>query len=250
MGGQGEEAEPNVEFSPEICILAAMEGEVEGIVSRMEERRSLHWKGFTFWEGNLEGTRAVAGHTGIGKSMAAMVSQRILDMYSPNALFYTGIAGALNPELRRGDLLIAEDCVQYDLSVGKWGIKRGQVPLTNHRFFVPPARSLEIAEKFQHPEAEGRVRKGRVLTGDTFVHSSGSLTSGDKIFTSLKGDAVDMEGASAALVAEVNEVPFLLFRVISDSGEGRIPGGIKKFLRRASFISAEFMVYIIRGLKN
>ena len=230
-------------------MLGAMEGEVQEILSRLKETRPVPWKGFTFWEGELEGAKTVVGHTGVGKSMAAMVTQHILDMYSVKTLFYTGIAGALNPKLKRGDIFIAEDCGQYDLYVGKWKIKRGQVPLTKYRFLAPPTALMEIAENFHHPEKGGKVMTGRILTGDTFVHSKGGLLPGDKIFTSLKGDAVDMEGASAALVAEVNEVPFLLFRVISDRGEGRIPGGLKKFLDKASFLSAEFVIHMIRGLK-
>ncbi len=250
MGGQGEEGFQQESSPPRFCVLGAMEGEVQEILFRMKETRPVSWNGFTFWEGELEGAKTVVGHTGVGKSMAAMVTQHILDMYSVKTLFYTGIAGALHPDLRRGDILIAEDCGQYDLYVGKWNIKRGQVPLTKYRFLASSLTLLELAGSFHHPEREGQVKKGRILTGDTFVHSKGGLLPGDKIFTSLKGDAVDMEGASAALVAEVNEVPFLLFRVISDRGEGRIPGGLKKFLNKASFLSAEFVIHMIRRLKD
>ncbi|HEX2863309.1 MAG TPA: hypothetical protein VHN99_01965, partial [Deinococcales bacterium] len=49
--------------------------------------------------------------TGVGKVAAAMHTQAAIDRYRPRGLVFVGVAGALDPELKQMDVLIARDSV-------------------------------------------------------------------------------------------------------------------------------------------
>jgi len=193
----------------------------------------------------MEGRDLVIAKSGVGKTLSAMLCQRLIDLYNPSSVIFTGIAGALNPHYRLGDTVLAEDCMQYDLNAKLRGTKRGQVPFTKYRIIPCDRRLLELASDFQ-PE-NGELHRGRVLTGDSFFTESEDLSYA-YMREELKGDAVEMEGASVGLVALVNKIPFLLIRTISDLADGKLNIKIIKFLRRASRNSCACLRHIVRGM--
>jgi len=116
------------------------------------------------------------------------------------------------------------------------------VPYTNYRFIHSDERLLEIACRFS--PRTGKLATGRILTGDQFItasHRSGHA----KAFAELAGDAVEMEGASVALVAEINRVPWLISRTISDRADGSAHIDFTSFLPRASDQAHDFVAYML-----
>ena len=57
---------------------------------------------------------------------------------------------------------------------------------------------------------------GTIATGDIFCTSRKMK---DKIRTKFDADCVEMEGAAIGHVAEINEVPFIIIRSISDNAD-------------------------------
>jgi nucleoside phosphorylase len=64
----------------------------------------------------------------------------------------------------------------------------------------------------------------------------------------LEGDAVEMEGASVALVARVNELPVVVVRTISDKADTSAKVDFERFLPRASENSALVVGEILRRI--
>ena len=130
-----------------------------------------------------------------------------------------GIAGALSPQLRVGDLVIADELVPGDVGVAHSGgfntTGPGQCE-DNRLVFCPsfevPASMLQRAR--DAAESAGMpYHLGKVLTCDQIVLEPELRSHLGDVFGAL---AVEMEGAAAAQVAEAEGLPFAVVRTVSD----------------------------------
>ncbi len=223
-----------------VAVLSALPAEIRATVDAIEKPVECPFAGRKIVRGLLSGNDVVVGSTGVGKVLAAMTVQGVIDRYHPDALVYAGIAGALNQSYKIGDVVIAADCVQHDFDVTPFGFPIGTIP---HEKITDLTADPVLMSYVLRREVEGRnLYTGRILSGDRFVTSAGDPN--DALREGLKGDAVDMESAAAALVAHVNGVPFVAVRVISDMADGVVPDNFKAFIRETSLFIRDFAAYI------
>ena len=223
-------------------VLGAMDGEVASITASMDLDGREEWNGYPIARGSISGSPVVVSRTGVGKTLSAMLCQHLIDRCAPRRIIFTGIAGALREDLAIGDIVVARDTVQHDVDLTAMGFERGRIPGSPHRMLrcdpVLIARALDV-----HP-VHGRMRIGRILTGDQFIGDAGRRAD---LVESFNGDAVDMEGASVGLVAAVNRVPFLLVRTISDRCDGSAID-FRKLLKLAADNSWHYVQCIVGGI--
>ncbi len=234
-----------------IVILGAMDIEITAFLENIAEPKKHHiLRDLTIHEGKLGDAQVAIAKTGVGKTMTAISCQCIIDFlkhsgHAPEYILFTGIAGAINPHMRIGDTLVAADCIQHDLDTTALGIPRGTVPDTEYRFLKADAALFEIAMSYE-PE-EGHVHSGRILTGDQFIDNYHS-DQYSYMINELTGDGVEMEGASAALCAAVNGIPFLIIRTISDNANQKAPMNFREFVPKASYNNFKAVQHIIQRL--
>ncbi len=157
--------------------------------------------------------------TGVGKVAAASGARFLLDHHSLEALVVCGVAGALSPEIRLGDIVIASELVPGDVGVAHSGgfsttgpglCEEGRLvfhpTFTTSAFLVERARRAAAAAGLPYAQ-------GRVLTCDQIVLDPELRAHLGELFDAL---AVEMEGAAAAQVAAGDGLPFLAVRAISD----------------------------------
>jgi len=214
-----------------IVIAAAMKAELTACIDSLEEKKEHAWNHLTYFTGIFHDEEAVVWLSGVGKVSTALSLQRCFDMFSPEICFFTGIAGSINKDLEVGDIVLAEKTIQWDLDTRFFKMKRGKIPFTKYRILKPDPELLRYAESWE--PANGRLVKGTILTGDTFI-AEGDSPEYSFLQKELKGDAVEMEGASANYTAELNSVPFLLFRILSDQAKGINLLGFKNFVKNES----------------
>ncbi len=238
-------------------VFGALDAEIEAFVDAMEVDAEDHWHEFVFRRGTLAGRSVVVAKSGVGKSLAAMLTQRVIDVYHPHRIILTGVAGSINPGIEIGDTLVAVDCLQYDMDVTALGFKIGEIPYSPYHvlqcdhFLVERAMTCPPEDSRVGARAEntttGRVHKGRVLTGDRFLVQS--MMEGHRYLRdSLLGDVVEMEGASVGLVATVNRLPFVIIRTVSDKADANAHIDFAKFLPRAGRNSLNFVSHILSAL--
>ena len=185
---------------PLIALLTALEAEAEGFISKTKNKTVVHWNGYEFITGNFGRTECIIAHTGIGKVNAAIVTTYIIDHYNPGSVFFTGIAGALN-DLNIGDVVIAGNCVQWDIDISLFGFKIGELPSVSYnpgnkkdneaiRFYKSASELLERALTWN--PGGFKVRTGRIITGDSFLDISKRNGLAD-LLKELNGDAVEMD---------------------------------------------------------
>ncbi len=237
-----------------IAVISALEEETAGIRTMLENTILEKWKGKTITRGTFSGTDVVLACSGAGKVNAALCVQLVIDRYEVETVLFAGIAGALNPSLHRGDIVVAKDCIQWDVDISAFGFSRGTISLPDSRGTLQVFKSDELLVKkaLSWNSAGGKVVSGRILTGDSFI--TGKIIRErpwlDAAFKELKGDAVEMEGAAAAQVCYENGIPFLLFRVMSDTPFASSGGRVKHFRRLLSSSSEKISLLITFILKG
>ena len=225
-----------------ILILGAMDSEIAEFLSALDAPQRAEWNGFAFHRGKLDGHAVLVAKSGVGKVMAALVTQHLIDAYAPRAVLFTGLAGSLRPHIEIGDTLLADDLVQHDLEPSGLGLPRGQVPFSDYRFLASDPILLDAAAGYAPPS--GALHRGRICTGDQFI-THRELASHHYLTSELAGDGVEMEGASVALVCRVNAVPFLVARTISDRADGSAAVNFEAFLPQASRNSLALVKYLL-----
>ncbi len=210
-----------------IGIIGSMDAEIEHYLENSEPKKTTDWNGITFHEAGLFGKDTVIVKSGVGKVFAAMVCERLIDEYSPGAVVFTGVAGALNPVLDIGDVVLSETCIQHDLDAEALGFPRGEIPYTELREFRADEKLLDIA---RGTRLRGKkIIAGRILTGDQFITKK-EMNEHKYLIDELHGDAIEMEGGSIAQVCTLNKVPFLIVRTVSDRADGTAASDFNKFL--------------------
>ena len=229
---------------PTVVILAAMKEEIEAFYSAHKLVPSCDpepFKEFRFHSGNVD---VVLVRSGVGKVMAAMVAQRVIDKVKPGYLIVTGIAGSICKGLDIGDVVVSRDCIQHDLDARALGFQLGQVPYSDHRILLASEQLVKLA--LATPVNGQRVIAGRILTGDQFVsYHDWSLR---RRLEEFDGSVVEMEGASIALVATVNRVPFVVIRSVSDNTNIKASRGFGAYLRQAAANSYTVCAGILSSL--
>ena len=213
--------------SGRIGILGAMDAEISEILAHADILDRSSWRGFTFYTIRLAGREVVLVKCGVGKVFAALVSQRLIDIFNPSALIFTGVAGALNPAYAIGDVVISRDCLQHDVDGVALGFARGRLVYTDLQIFPADQAMLQSALATQ---VDGhKIWEGRILTGDQFM-TRDEINHHRYLMDELAGDAVEMEGGAMAQVCAVNEIPYLVVRTISDRADGDAVQDFNRFL--------------------
>ncbi len=244
-------------------IAGALEGEIKAFKKRVSQPTTLKWGGRVFTQGVIEGHPVVLFATGVGKTLSAASIQYAVDHYSPKACIYVGLAGGLEESPAIGDVVVADSCCQWDMDVTRFGFKRGESPDPAFRIVQCDPKLVDAALSFDRErkakparpfrgnggrlDLPNRLWKGRIVTGDTFLTNR---TGEEYSFLTreLHGIAVDMEGYGVCLTAQLNQIPSLLIRVISDKADGKLSIKFPKLLLTASQFLYDIVLHTLRVL--
>lgn len=226
-----------------IGIIGAMEEEVEKFQSFMQNAKTTVKAGIRFSEGDWEGRRVIVCRCGVGKVNAAVCTQILIDTFGAEAIVFTGVAGALNPELEIGDIVISVDCLQHDMDASPLGYAPGEIPFAAESTFAADRELIASALKAGEALFPGKVRLGRVLSGDQFLADREKVAA---LRERHGGDCVEMEGAAVAQVCRLNVIPFVILRSMSDKADGSAHMNFKEFTQLASERSAAIVEQMLR----
>ena len=204
-------------------IIGAMESEIEGIVSELSDVKETKATGLIFYQGSYKGRDCVVVKAGIGKVNAAMCTQALIDHFPVSGIINSGVAGALDERLHKGDIVLSTDAIEHDMNVGGLGYTPGVIPDMEVRegfdgLRFQASESLRtLAEEAAAAEIPDiHLLSGTVLSGDIFISSEKQK---DWLINTFSGTCCEMEGAAIAHVCFQNRIPFLIIRAISDGAD-------------------------------
>ncbi|NQX57550.1 5'-methylthioadenosine/adenosylhomocysteine nucleosidase [Paenibacillus qinlingensis] len=228
-----------------IALIGAMNEEIELLVAHMTDINETVKAGITFREGTYFGKNVVVCRTGVGKVNAAVTTQILIDQFGVEAVIFTGVAGALDPELQIGDLVISTECVQHDMDVTALGFPRGVIPYAENSVYAADRKLVELAVASGEKLFAGKVKQGRVLSGDQFIASREVVAS---LYQELNGVCVEMEGSSVAQVCAMNSIPYVVLRSMSDKADGSAHVNFAEFTVIASENSYKMVEDMVKQL--
>ena len=202
-----------------LAVIGAMKEEIDLIEAAMtvSERRTR--AGIETLLGSFQGVEIVVAQCGVGKVNATICTQMLIDHHQPGAVVISGVAGGLLPNMRVGDMVIASHLIQYDMDLTAFGRRHGELPGMDSRMIESDPGLVQKAAAafdaaFPHPAAGPSLILGTVVSGDRFIQDPETLRWLQREFSAL---ATEMEGAAVGYTCELNGVPFVVIRVLSDT---------------------------------
>ena len=227
-------------------IIGAMDTEVAKLKELMTDVTVVQAASMEFYRGKLSGAEAVVVRAGVGKVNAACCTQALIDKFPVSCVINTGIAGSLQAKIDIGDIVLATDAIEHDMDCSPLGYAPGKIPAMDTESFVADARLRGIAkESCQAVNPDIHVYEGRVVTGDQFVSDREKKT---WLVQTFDGCCTEMEGASIAHAAYLNEIPFLIVRAISDKADDSAKMDYPTFEAKAIEHSVRLIVEMARRM--
>ena len=247
-----------------VGVLGVLDEEVALIERGMDNPEIELVGGIRFISGTVGGKRVVLARTGAGKVNAAMTATLLIERFRPKKVICLGVAGAINPELGPGDIVIAEKTAHHDLgTLTAEGFERrgARNPQDGSRapvFLPADSLLLRLAEESGKRVALDRIRgdvrdgaprviRGIVVTGDMFVASREKKR---ELREGLGADAVEMEGAAVAQVCWTRGIGCLVIRCVSDSADERATVEFSEFVGIAAANSARLVLDLLGRIKE
>jgi len=283
---QAEPAQP-LDTTPRIAVMSAFPPEWTALLGKLKSRKDHNVHGITFATGTLEGKPVVLFLSGISMVNASMTTQMVLDRFSITRIVFSGIAGGADPALTIGDVAVPQDWTQYLEAVFAREVKPGSYELPSfadksrknfHMIFPQPVEVMNpdgtatpktafavdpqllalartVAKSVTLKDCAGNnclARKPKIVVGGHGV--SGQAFVDNKEFreyahATFGAGVIDMETAAVAQVAQVNQVPFIAFRSLSDlAGGGPGENEMGTFFQLAADNSAAVVEAFVKAL--
>ena len=222
-------------------IIGAMEEEIRILKDRLNhsQTRTIHSVEMTY--GYLGDHEIILVKSGIGKVNATISCVLLIEEFKPDYIINTGSAGAVDPGLEIGDLVLGQSFIYHDVDVTSFGYQPGQMA-GMPEYYYPDSHLLRLAQQeCRHLGIEPIV--GTIVSGDQFVSSLEALT--DIQARIPRARACEMESTAIAQTCHLMEVPFVIIRAISDNANGQAQIDFHRFILEAGAIAASLVERII-----
>lgn len=183
----------------DVGIVAALPIEVAPLLDRLKNRRKYSGPKWTITEGDLAGKLVALVVSGVGLASARRGVDVLVAGHRPRWVVSAGFGGALDPDLKRNDVVLARRVVSTT---------PGETPLEI---------DLTLSDD---PTARSSLRAGTVLTIDRIVRTPAEKAA---LRREHAGDVVDMETHAVAEYCAGRSIRFLGVRVISDDADSELP---------------------------
>jgi adenosylhomocysteine nucleosidase len=238
-----------------IVILTAMNLEYKAVQARLSGTTvETHPQGTRFEVGHLEnsGVRVALALAGKGNQSAAVITERAVSCFSPVAVIFVGVAGALQPHLALGDVVVANPVYAYHGATSEddrttarprtWELSHRA-----HQIAAHVERDVDWGRKLPKG-GEPRVHFGPVAAGEIALYSGASDERRWLREHYNDAIAVEMEAAGVAQAGHLNDgLPAIMVRGISDfadatksatDGEGWQPRAVANAAAFATALAA------------
>ncbi len=213
-------------------IMGAMPEEMEKIISAINDKEIVESGSRIYYHGKLYGQEVVAVFSRWGKVAASTTATDMILNFKVERIVFTGVAGAISPELNVGDIVIGHRLFQHDMDARPL-MRRFEIPLTGKISYETPQQNVDTMAQAVHNFLKSnkefrqmlsgqnitnpKMRTGDIASGDLFISNTGMKHALIKNLPSVL--CAEMEGAAVAQVCDDYGVPLTVVRVISDTAD-------------------------------
>lgn len=179
------------------------------LVRKVSEKPFNKWN-FSLQNGSLNGYAAICG---VGKTAAAIAAQRLIDMHSPAVIINAGVCGAAAHGSKIGEVYRITEAFEGDL--------------------MPEYSAAQTCWAGSWND----LAPAKLTTRDMPVYD---LTHENR--NSSEIEVVDMEGAAIARCCNLNGVPCVLLKGVTDFADADAKSSIKKTATKVSIRIAKILM--------
>lgn len=192
-----------------LVLLGALRQETVSIEKCLTDRSYSYLEKFAVCRGKYNSKNVLLVLTGIGREMAEKATNLVLKSYPVKLLVSLGFAGALNPELLGGDIIL---CSSMHCAASNDSMEA-------HRKY---SSAIDIVSGMCRAlDNEGiNFHRGDIVSVTQPVQAVGERATLRKIFNA---EIVDMETYWIAAIAAYQQVPLIAVRAVSDTVNDSFP---------------------------
>lgn len=174
--------------------------------------------GFQLYSTQKENCEIYILRTGMGEIAAASGVQYLITRFGVDLIVNFGVVGGLTSEMGKQKVCVIDRVVHYKYDCSEFlDLKIGQVDGHDSVYLLTEQTLVSKAL-----EINSELKRATCCSGDKFVGTEAEKAA---IHESFDGDVCDMESAGIVLTCEMNGVPCLMFKAVSDG----LAGGAKEF---------------------
>jgi nucleoside phosphorylase len=238
-----------------VLILTALNLEYAEVLRRLTRlERDDHPQGTLFEVGTIGDTQCqvVLGLTGKGNGAAGVIAAQAIEKFSPSAVLFVGVAGALWDSMELGDVIVATHVYGYHgATASDDGLQaRPRVWEISHRISQLAARLGRTGDWAIPGEPASPVRFGPIASGELVLNQHRSGDQRDWLLDHYNDAlAIEMESAGVAQACQVTNTPLGVIRGISDMADGTKSYGSDRIRQpQAADNAAAFAVHLAKEL--
>ncbi len=233
-----------------LAIVSAMSEEIAAVVESLLDVSTQERGGRRYHIGTWHGHEVIVVFSRMGKVAAAATATQLVTTYAASEVIFTGVAGAVQPAVAIGDVVIGTELIQHDMDATPI-FPRYEVPLLGKALFATTpalrAQLMTAARAFLEADLGAAVAPGELAHFG--IHApqlhNGVIASGDKFFASgpeiealrrrlPQVACVEMEGAAVAQICTEYGARFGIVRTISDAADENSVHDFPRFAREVA----------------
>ncbi|UCE17692.1 MAG: 5'-methylthioadenosine/S-adenosylhomocysteine nucleosidase [Gemmatimonadota bacterium] len=223
-----------------IGIVSAFGKETKPLRSKLEEIRRESIKTYVFFLLRYGDEDVMVAKTGSGKVQGAEGARLLIERFHPGIIVNCGVAGAISPERKIGDVVISRRVIEYD-TIDDNNLK--------DKVYYADANLFHYALQVSNETMQKRKTvAGDVLSGDRVVKE---VHEREALWKRFQGECVEQEGAGVARICQLHNIPWIVIKGISDRADEHALTDFKKNVDSASknvaLVTIEIMKRVLRG---
>lgn len=217
-----------------IGIVVALYSEANELLNKINDYEEFSLKDKRAFKFNIDGKNVVLAISGIGKVSAALTTQLLIDLYSPDFIINFGTCGGMNDSVDILKYYAVEKCCQFDFDLRELdGVPLGYIQEYDSVYFNTCTKGLDFLDK------------STLASADRFTNDINDINA---INNDVKCSLRDMEGGAIAQVCTSNNIPLYMIKGITDVYGSQTAQ--EQFFKNLKAVSAGFPNVVINAIKS
>lgn len=225
-------------------IICAMPEEIKELKAQLTNESSRQIGGKDYYFGQISGQDVVLVESGIGKVEAGITTEHLITDCGADVVINSGSAGGIGAGLHVGDVVISTATAYHDVDATAFDYQYGQLPGKEPRFTASKKWGDSLTKAGEQTGLT--IKQGLIVSGDQFIASQDAI----KQILAHFPDALssEMEGAAVGQVATDHQVPYVVVRAMSDTGDEEAGVSFDEFIIEAGKRSAAMLLQLFKDL--
>lgn len=213
-----------------IGMVVAMDKEVKPFFEKFgSDVQSFKIGGYDIFSCQIANKKIYLIKSGIGEILASSATQLLISVYKCDIILNFGVCGSLTDNISVCETVVVNGVVHYDFDLSSIdGTKVGEYPNAGGCVIKTNKELLDLALK-----VDSSLKCVICASADKFVADESIKT---KLNLDYGAEICDMESAGVLLTANMNNVPTLIIKAVSDG-----KGGAEEFNRRVKVASKAYI---------